>query len=66
MTEKHSSENAPNAPRTTNQFPCELCKQPIEKAVDCVEVPLASAFPAVFMHHVAGGNPGAVPLRLLD
>jgi hypothetical protein len=34
-----------------------LCKQPIEKALDCVEVPLASAFPATFMHHVVGGNP---------
>jgi hypothetical protein len=57
MTEKHSNEHAPNAPGTTNQFPCELCKQPVEKAVDCVEVPLASAFPAIFMHHVAGSNP---------
>jgi hypothetical protein len=56
MTEKHSNENAPKAQGTTNQFPCELCKQPIEKAVDCVEVPLASAFPAIFMHHVVGGN----------
>jgi hypothetical protein len=57
MTEQHSTEDAPNAQGTTTHFSCELCKQPIEKAVDCVEVPLASAFPAVFMHHVAGGNP---------
>ncbi len=36
MTEKQSNENAPNGQGTTNQFPCKLCKQPIEKAVDCV------------------------------
>lgn len=38
MTTKHSNENALKAERTTNQFLCELCKQPTEKAVDCVEV----------------------------
>lgn len=57
MLEHSDSGNAPKPQASNHFFECDFCKKSIEKADECVEVPLATAYPATFMHHVAGGNP---------
>jgi hypothetical protein len=39
---------------------CDHCKKDIESPGDCVELPLCSAYPATFMHHVHSGNPNGI------
>jgi hypothetical protein len=57
MLEAQQGEDVAKPEGSPEKFHCDFCKQPIESLAGCFEVPLCIAYPELFTHRVASGNP---------